>query len=174
MDERVKEILAAVAAETLERLAFLFSSPQEENKGLISNSMAASISFKGPFSGRLVMKMSALAVLELSANMLGIDEDKVTIEQQSDAIKETINIICGNLLPVIGGNQVEFNINSPEIISELRDEERIPENNDKGRPLALAKLIIDDEPYELYLFVDGDVSSCCFDPNMRLGGMTEK
>jgi CheY-specific phosphatase CheX len=177
MNERVTEILSAVAIETLKRLAFLFSFPQDDNNRFMSNSMAASISFKGPFSGRLVMKMSALAALELSANMLGIDEideEKATIEQQSDAIKETLNVICGNLLPVIGGNRVEFCINAPQIISQANDEEGTPENKDEGMPFAMAKLLIDEEPCELYMFVDGDASSCCSDPIMHPGGTTER
>ena len=174
MNERITEIMAAVAIETLERLAFLYSSPQDENNGLMLNPMEASISFRGPFSGRLVLKISALAVLELSANMLGIDEENVTIEQQSDAIKEAINVICGNLLPVIGGNQVEYNINPPQIITETEDEKSIVEDKDKSRPFAVVRLFIDEEPCELYLYVDGDASSCGSDPIMKPGGMANK
>lgn len=33
----------------------------------------------------------------------------------SDAFKEMINVICGNVLPVIAGNGAEFNISHPRI-----------------------------------------------------------
>ncbi|MBW1900193.1 MAG: chemotaxis protein CheX [Deltaproteobacteria bacterium] len=149
MNERAKEILTTVSIETLKHLAFIFLSPEEENNGLMSDSMAVGISFSGPFSGSLVLKMSPVIVLEQTSNMLGIDEDRVTTEQQYDAMKETINVICGNLLPAISGNQVIFHIDVPEIVGK--------ENNIEEKAEALAKLSVDDEQCECYLFVDGDL-----------------
>ena len=149
MNERVKDILTTVVIGTLKHLAFIFSYPEEENKGLLSNSTTVSISFTGPFSGRLVLKMSQIIALELTANMLGIDEDKVKTEHQYDAMKETINVICGNLLPAIGGNQVIFHIDVPEIV----ENEDVTEENAE----AVVKLSVDDEICEFYLFVDGDL-----------------
>ena len=149
MNEEAKEILTTVTIETLKHLAFIFLSPEEENSGLMSESMAVCIFFSGPISGRLVLKMSPVVVLELTANMLGIDEDRVTTEQQYDAMKETINVICGNLLPAIGGNQTIFHIDVPEIVGN--------ENDIEEKAEAVAKLSIDDEQCKLYLFVDGDL-----------------
>jgi len=149
MNEEAKEILTTVTIETLKHLAFIFLSPEEENSGLMPEAMSVGIFFSGPISGRLVLKMSPLVVLELTANMLGIDEDRVTTEQQYDAMKETINVICGNLLPAIGGNQTIFHIDVPEIVGN--------ENNIEEKTEAVAKLSVDDEQCELYLFVDGDL-----------------
>jgi hypothetical protein len=64
-------------------------------------------------------------------------------------MKETINVICGNLLPTIGGNQTIFHIDVPEIVGN--------ENNIEEKTEAVAKLSVDDEQCELYLFVDGDL-----------------
>jgi chemotaxis protein CheY-P-specific phosphatase CheC len=148
MNERANELLTTVTIETLKHLAFIFLSPEEDN-GLMSDSMDVGISFSGPFSGRLVLKMSPVVVLELTANMLGIDEDTVTAEQQSDAMKETINVICGNLLPAIGGKQTIFHIHIPEIVGN--------EKNAEEKAEAVAKFSVDDERCEFYLFVDGDL-----------------
>ena len=60
-----------------------------------------------------------------------------------------INVICGNLLPAISGNQVIFHIDVPEIVGK--------ENNIEEKAEALAKLSVDDEQCECYLFVDGDL-----------------
>jgi hypothetical protein len=78
MNEEAKEILTTVTIATLKHLAFIFLSPEEENSGLMPEAMSVGIFFSGPISGRLVLKMSPLVVLELTANMLGIDEDRVT------------------------------------------------------------------------------------------------
>ena len=39
-----------------------------------------------------------------------LKEEEIDSEQKFDAIKETLNILCGNLLPEIAGNQDIFNI----------------------------------------------------------------
>lgn len=156
MIDKAKKILTSTAIETLERLAFIFSSAEEENDVIISEMKAADVSFTGPFSGRLMMKISTPVVLEMTANMLGIDESEATSEQQFDAMKETLNVLCGNLLPAIGGSHVIFNISVPRIIVQEPEKEISIENKD-GQSLAVARLSIDGELCEFYLFVDNDI-----------------
>ena len=58
---------------------------------------------------------------QLAANMMGIPEGtEPTPEQQTDALKELGNIICGNILPGIAGTTAEFSIAPPEIITDDR------------------------------------------------------
>ena len=52
-------------------------------------------------------------------------------------------------MPAIGGNQTIFHIDVPEIVGS--------ENDIEEKVEAVAKLSVDDEPCELYLFVDGDL-----------------
>lgn len=156
MVEKIKAVMSRVVIETLEQLAFLFSSSEDEIDLLTPNSMAVNVTFSGPFSGQLTMKMSKLVVLELTANMLGIDEEGITHDQQSDALKETINIICGNLLPAIAGDQAIFNINAPMIIDG--EDIKEPEN-----AFSKAYFLIDDEMCAIYLFVDGDMNEGVLD-----------
>jgi len=88
MPERLNEILYRVAEEILESLAFLFPGLDEERKK-ISNVFVwgASISFVGPFSGRLVMLASETILPELVKNMLGLDAgEEVSLDQQHDAL----------------------------------------------------------------------------------------
>lgn len=153
MNEQLNKILYEVAADTLEKLAFIFSFPEDELGDIPSeSSVAARISFTGPFSGTLVLKMSAQVILELSANMLGVDEEEMTLEQQHDALKETINVICGNLLPAIGGKEAVFNIDAPGIIGEGESEVDVAAT----KADSIARLSIDDEQCDVLLFVDGD------------------
>ncbi len=152
MTEKIEKIMKRVIIETLEQLAYVFSSPEDEMDLLTPDSMAVTVDFSGPFSGQLTMKTTTLVVLELTANMLGIDEEEITLEQQSDALKETVNILCGNLLPAIAGDQDIFNINAPKII----DSEEIEEPE---KAFSKAYLSIDDEMCVVYLFVDGDMNA---------------
>ena len=126
MNPRYEEILAEVTIETLERLAFIFASTEDEFETLdLDEAQTAKVSFTGPFSGDLVMDISKFALPEFAANMLGEDdEENVTLEQQQDTLKETLNIICGNLLPELSDNKAVFDIKAPEIVSSafIKDE----------------------------------------------------
>jgi chemotaxis protein CheY-P-specific phosphatase CheC len=157
MSEQVKELLSRVAGETLEKLAFMFSFPEDERGGMILDSaVAATVSFTGPFSGTLVMTVSNQLLPELAANMLGVDDEETTLDQQHDALKETINIICGNLLPAVAGEEAVFNIDAPLIIAEVESiKEAIKKYSNK--PASIAKLNIDESECDLFLFVDGRI-----------------
>ena len=155
MSEKIDNIILKVTAETLEKLVFMFASPYEpENSTEEDPDIGVSVSFTGPFSGTLGMKVSGKVLSEITVNMLGVDdEDEITIEDQNDALKETINILCGNILPAIAGKQAVFNIGAPEIIQEGED---IKENN--GEELASdVKLSLDEGRCDLVLFVNGKI-----------------
>ena len=119
MNPRYEEILAEVTIQTLERLAFIFASTEDDFETLdLDEAQTAKVSFTGPFSGYLVIDISKFALPEFAANMLGEDdEENVTAEQQLDTLKETINIICGNLLPELSDKKEVFDIKAPEIVS---------------------------------------------------------
>lgn len=155
MIEQLKEILSRVAGETLEKLAFMFSFPEDERGDMILDSaVATSISFAGPFSGRLVMTVSNQLLPELAGNMLGVDNEETTLDQQHDAFKETINIICGNLLPAIAGKEVVFNIYAPAIITETEAIKKAIQDYG-NEPASIVKLNIEERECDLFLFVDG-------------------
>jgi len=156
MSKEFKAILSDVAMETLEQLAFIFAS-QADEEDLISGTpcIAAKVAFEGPFKGKLFMKTSKQVVDEITVNMLGIEEEeKISSDQRCDAFRETINVICGNVLPEIADKKAVFNIAPPEILTESGAIESILK--DHGAPAAVAKLDIDDEACDLYLFVDID------------------
>ena len=150
MKEAIKHILYKVSEDVLGKLAFMFSFPEDERQPLESDSsLGASVSFDGPFKGKLVIMISDEVLPELAGNMLGIDEDETTTsEQQYDALKELINVICGNLLPEIAGRQAIFRVETPQIHVES-------DNGDT--PISTAKLSIEDGGCDLHLFIQGEI-----------------
>ena len=155
MNEKIDNIILKVTAETLEKLVFMFASPYDpENSTEQDPDIGVSVSFTGPFSGTLGMKVSGEVLSEITVNMLGVDdEDEITPEDQNDALKETINVICGNILPAIGGKEAVFNIGAPEIIPEGED---IKGSN--GEELVSdVKLSLDEGRCDLVLFVNGEI-----------------
>ncbi len=119
MNRPTSELLTGVVVDTLEKMAFLFAFSQEANgSGAVTEPLeTAEVSFCGPCSGRLQFGLSASVMTELAGNMLGAEDTAtLSIEEQHDALKELVNVICGNLLPAIGGQEAEFSIGSPQIV----------------------------------------------------------
>jgi CheY-specific phosphatase CheX len=152
MNEKINEILVGIASETFEGLAFMFGFPEDIENAVSDESMIVKAGFQGAFSGQLVMAVTRQTVRELTANMLGLDDEEegIGLDDQADALKETINVICGNLLPAIGGKDAVFDIHSPEILADASSLERIPD----AKLVSVAKLSIDEEPCQLSRFVD--------------------
>ncbi len=152
-DEQLKETLYRIAEDVLEKLAFVFSFPEDERESIdYASAMAARVSFAGHFTGTLVMAMTPEALPELAGNMLGLEDGKeTTAEQQEDALKELINVVCGNLLPAVSGKEKVFNVNPPEILAVV---EPIMEDD---TPAAVAKMDIDEGQCDILLFVDGEL-----------------
>jgi len=151
MTEQIREALSQVAVDTFEKLAFMFAFPEPGEPGQqIEDVILAGVVFSGPFSGRVLMGISAALLPELAANMLGLDDEAdVTLEQQYDALKETLNVVCGNLLPAIAGREPIFNMEMPKILSQ--DEMRESES------LARVRLEFDEGECDLAIYVDGGV-----------------
>lgn len=152
MKQQIKDILGVVANETLEKLAFLFAFADDERiKDGPAPAVTGRVDFSGFFSGSLVMRISQGAVTELATNMLGLDDNsKVSEEEQQDAFKEMLNVICGNLLPAIAGDREEFAIGPPEVLSEEDARDELTNQNS----LSVVRLMLEEGFCDVYLFAD--------------------
>lgn len=114
-----EELLADVAREILEAMAFVFANPDEVEPSADESVIRASICFEGPFDGELVLTSTASAVPALAANMMGEDDPSACSSKQVlDAFGELANVICGNLLSRMAGPDPVFNLKSPRIADE--------------------------------------------------------
>jgi len=159
MRAKLEEIMSQVTIDTLEKLAFMFAFPDEDEEGQPRDSMiAGSVSFTGPFSGTLIVTISIEGLQELAGNMLGLEDGEETTEDhRSDALKETMNVICGNLLPAIAGDEVIFDIGVPGVLpadQEMRKGAGIPDGRE---PSAKVNLDLDEGQCVLFLFLDGAI-----------------
>jgi hypothetical protein len=152
MTDRLNEILYRVAEEILESLAFMFPVLDEERKKISDVFVwGASISFVGPFSGRMVILASEKILPDLVKNMLGLDVgEEVSLVQQHDALMELLSIVCGNVLPAVAGKKVMFNLDVPKILS--------PEEYDalmkKQNPVSQVTLELENGQADFILFIE--------------------
>ena len=113
---------------------------------------AAMVDFTGPFGGQLFVAISNDMLAPLASNMLGLDPGEEAPEgvDPVDALKELLNVICGNLLPALAGDEVVFHIGAPVLLDSPALPESIPDRQFAG----LTDLLFDEGQACLKLFVD--------------------
>ena len=115
--EAIETALSEAIEEVLASLAFAFVMPGEDIPPA-GEVMLAEIDFTGPFNGTLRLTIPDELSPMLAENMLGIEQEECGEEIQHDALKELLNVICGNLLPRIAGTEPVFNLSSPRIVTD--------------------------------------------------------
>ena len=87
------ETLRRVAEQTFENLAFMFALADDEAAGVEPEDLLiGKVGFDGPFRGELTLRAP-----------------------QTDALRELLNVICGNLLPEIAGSEAVFDVLAPRL-----------------------------------------------------------
>lgn len=116
MNKELKEAVQRASVVVFEDLGFMLPTLELEAFQLSAEAESTvTVEFQGPYQGRLVLKIFGDVVSELTQNMLG-QEDAPSEEERQDALGETANVICGNLLPLIAGKESIFHIQPPKFL----------------------------------------------------------
>jgi CheY-specific phosphatase CheX len=117
MNSSAEKILYRKAALIFEELGFLM--PRSDNREHSqSDCIKAIVTFKGPFSGCLLLSLSSEMLSLLSANMLG-DQGSSNTAMEQDSLGEIANVICGNALPAIYGFEPVFHLDAPKLLDSV-------------------------------------------------------
>ena len=119
MDDSRRATIIAVFSDVMEQMAFMFAEAAEEEEapsmgdtGLVQ----AVMGFEGPFHGTLELVVPRAICEELAANVLGLEpDDEMVTHAPFDALKELLNITCGNLLTALAGETPVFDLTIPEV-----------------------------------------------------------
>ena len=154
MSNKLDEILRDISAQTFETLVFLFEMGDEEiDSSAAEETVAVSVGFSGPFGGAMVLSVTEPMMAEIAGNMLGeMDVDSLPVEQRNDGLKELANVLCGNLLPALAGDEAVFDVHAPELIDG-----KLPETVDGAPRVGHVRLNLDAGRAELALFAQGGV-----------------
>lgn len=144
----LEQELHQAAVLTFEQLSFLLHMPEVEREGVAGQeSVVAQVEFYGPFAGRVEVAAPVSLTGVLAANMLGEDEG-ITEAQRLDALMEVANVLCGNLLPRIGGGEAVFRMRAPQI----RQDE--PGSGDGGACAGEVEVGLDEGRAQVRLYLE--------------------
>ena len=109
--EQLEEVFISV----LEKLAFMFAEavPKDEMPTRGGCSAPNRNSFSGHASGQISMMVRRDICDELVSNILGVDPGEDGGADSEDALGELLNVVCGQLLTTIAGNEPVFDLSPP-------------------------------------------------------------
>lgn len=127
----------------LEQMAFLLGGAPDDRSAPAA--AQAVVAFEGPLHGSLALVLHGDLLPSLAANMLGTDDVPAESLQQ-DALGELANVICGNVLPRIGGPAATFRLARPRVTNVV--------GNPHPGEVARAHVRVDDGSLDVRLYVD--------------------
>ena len=144
-----------IITRVLEEAAFVFTDtlfPEDAPDASSWEASGVALRFFGPVGGEIRMWASDGFSRCVAANMLGVGEDDpAAAEKGLDALKESLNIIVGNYLTDVYGDEPVFDLGLPEPVEyELL-------RNDFDHPNAVL-LAADDHPVLFVIETAGEDS----------------
>lgn len=107
--------LRKAATSAFEQLGFFLPDQDlSEEQSEAEVTASSRVRFRGPRSGVMEVVAAGPYLAELASNMLG-DESAPSPEMVLDALGEISNVICGNVLPSLGGQEAVFDLSAPDV-----------------------------------------------------------
>ena len=142
MSEDVRETIIDSFTDVLEKMAFMFVEEADEDETEAPGAVKAEMHFSGAHTGSLIIAISHETANELASNVLGVEPDDENIEElRNDAVRELLNVTCGNLLTAHYGEEPVFDLSVPEVATI----DEAAWNAFVNAPDAIA-LLVDDNP----------------------------
>lgn len=117
-----RELLERVSARVLEDAAYILAMPLEiaPPNPAQWDALGVRLDFCGPFSGYCELWASLELSRIMAANMLGMTMTAPDAHEMCcDALKESLNILCGNLLTELAGPDPVFDLGTPMTQEDL-------------------------------------------------------
>ncbi|MDR2733487.1 MAG: chemotaxis protein CheX [Spirochaetota bacterium] len=119
-------VIDEVFCKVLEKQAFLFpdKTPAAELPPQSGNMLCADITFFGTEGkGKINFYAPEIMCQELAANFLGIEPDSEEAASKApDALKEMLNMVCGNFLTDFAGETAVFDLTVPGVAPISKEE----------------------------------------------------
>ena len=149
MQEQQTATVKTTFSEVLANLAFMFADEDLSEVSSEDRWLETTITYTGPASGTLRFRCTSAFSVLLAANLLGTDPaDGGADAQGEDAVKEFMNIVCGQFVTDRHGTEHVYNLSIPAI-------EELPQ----------APTLVDgDDPNASTLAVEGHVVQLCYSP----------
>lgn len=152
MDSDNREMLGQVFCNVAEAVAFMFGDVVEVDDlpAAPEDAMCAKMEFSGPFRGSLLAAVPTEMCPQIAANVLGVEpDDEGVFEKAADALKELLNVTCGQVLTSLAGEEPVFDLTVPQVTNmDAEGWESL------AADLSVVAVILDDNPVLLKVSIE--------------------
>lgn len=116
--------LKTIFSDVLANLAFMFTDDAQSEAAPGQVWLETVIEYEGPVRGLLRFRCTREFAVMLASNLLGTDPDSEdALQQDEDAVKEFMNIVCGQFVTAMHGTDDIYNLTIPRTtqLSEAPD-----------------------------------------------------
>ncbi len=144
----------AILRDSLEQFAFMFSEENDERRfaDWREPCLHVSIMFSGGHDAVITLTAPESLCAEMAANILGTEPGDLGAEDDSDALKELANVVCGKLIPELFGDRATFDLSVPSSV-HIGEREWLKLAEDK----TAVQLWVEDKPMLAKLAITGKV-----------------
>ncbi len=108
--------LGRLVFNVLSDLAFMVADEEPADWPIDEPRLEGEISYQGPAGGTLRCWCTRTFALRLAANLLGLEpEDEKAQTAAEDAVRELLNVLCGQLVTAFHGTEAVFNMSIPRV-----------------------------------------------------------
>lgn len=106
--------LTTIVGDVLGDLAFLVSDDEQSEASPGTVWMECHVSYSGPPGGTLCCWCTREFAVQLAANLLGLNpENEAVLSGVDDALREFMNVVCGQFITACHGTDRIFNLSIP-------------------------------------------------------------
>ncbi len=117
MQDQATETLTTIFSEVLADLAFMFTDEEPGDMTPGKRWLETTMGYSGPRTGVLRLRCTWDFAIQLAANLLSLDPDDVDTEQNAqDAVKEFLNVVCGQFITAAYGAEEVFDLTIPQVV----------------------------------------------------------
>ncbi|GJM24314.1 MAG: hypothetical protein DHS20C16_07290 [Phycisphaerae bacterium] len=137
MQSQTTATLTTVLSDVLADLAFMFCDGGDYCEQPSESWLETSIGYSGGVSGELNLICTRTFAVQLAENLLGFEAgEEVSNQESNDAVREFMNVICGQFVTAAHGTEDVFNLTIPSV-SELEDEPFVEGSGDEIAQLSV-------------------------------------
>lgn len=118
MTTKLNDALTTTCVGVLEDLCFVCPDPTEDGRPSPRDALSVEVAFRGPVGGKVALRFLDVPREEIASAMLGESDGVISEADLRDAMGEVANVICGQLLPRIGGAAAVFDLDAPKFIEK--------------------------------------------------------
>ncbi len=124
MNKTASPTLPKIFSDILSNMAFIFIANADEEEAQSANyTLQTRIFYFGACKGVLQLRCDGRFAALLAGNLLGVDAADSSAEQKRlDALKELMNVVCGNLVTALYGTEALFDLSIPVVVPLLAGE----------------------------------------------------